>query len=207
MKNPSTNSPQPALPGNLPYSPLLARWRGIVVLVALLIAAGVSASVVGYRVKSAEWERTRRLHAHYRTLKEKLPADLPMQGRSAAADVPPPQSATPTDVVDRGTLAQNEPDGLSPRDRHFVLMYEINELARVSGLIPVIETASRERLHEAVKAFEAIGAQDAAHILMDTLTALEEGAGSAKAHRIAKRYNRSTARETSVKLFLSIAER
>lgn len=170
-------------------SPIMSRFRGMVALVALLIAAGVSASVVGYRVKSADWERTRTLESHYRTLKN--------QGAQGATGLVRAEQR-------QGGVATGN-SALAAREERFVLMYEVNEYARVSGLIPLLEAVPRARLHEAAEAFEEIGALDAAHIIRDALTALAEDANPARAHRIAKRYSRSTARDTAVKLFRHIA--
>lgn len=180
---------QQAAPYLQTASPIMSRFRGMVALVALLIVAGVSASVVGYRVKSAEWERTRTLDAHYQSLKN--------------------QGAGGVGALVRGTQQRGEAAAgkaaLAARDEGFVLMYEVNEYARVSGLIPLLEVVPRERLLEAAEAFKEIGALDAAHIIQDALRALAEDSNPARAHRIAKRYNRSTARDTAVKLFRSIS--
>jgi hypothetical protein len=192
-------------------SPIRENARAVAFLLGLLIVAGVTATIVGYRVKSADWERKAQLLTTYERLGGSFKT-LMTPGVSLLA----PQQGGPQDGSQR---VFTEPQ------RGFVAVYELNQRAREYGLINVLETTNKESLDRAVSTLSEIGASEAARTVSDARSALTEpvaadglpmavskgssgsqsapttAAPRAKAQRFAKQYGRPMARETEVKLY------
>lgn len=171
-----------AAPSTSPSSPLKENWSGVVFLMALLLAAGITATVVGYRVKKADWDRKAQLLATYQAL-----------GGSFEGLMTPSQTI----------LGQ----ALSPEQRTFAAIYEVNHRAREYGVLTVIDNSSRENVKLVISSLESIGATEASRTIEDTLKALDEAppgterAANADALRRSRQYGRPMARDTEAKLF------
>jgi hypothetical protein len=163
-------------------SPLKENWSGVAFLLALLLAAGITATVVGYRVKKADWDRKAQLLATYEAL-----------GGSFEGLLTPSQTVL------------NLP--LSPEQRTFAAIYEVNQRARDYGVLTVIDNSSRENVKFAITSLEEIGATEASRTFEDTLRALDEApsgtdrASNTEALRRARQYGRPMSRDTEAKLF------
>ncbi len=165
-----------------PSSPLKQNWSAVVFLLALLLAAGITATVVGYRVKKADWDRKRQLLTTYQLL-----------GGSFETSVSPSQ-----------TILGGE---LTAEQRIFASVYEVNQRVRDYGLLAVINSSARENVELAASSMAQIGATEASRTIEDTLKALNEAARGAEhaenkeALRRARQYGRPMTRDTEAKLF------
>jgi hypothetical protein len=164
------------------YSPLKDNWSAVVFMLCLLLAAGITATIVGYRVKKADWDRKGQLLATYKAL-----------GGSFETLMDPSKTIlTPQ---------------LSNEQRTFVVAYEINQRAREYGVFTVIDNSSRENLALAVSSLAGIGAFEASRTLDDTIKALDgaphaaDRTANVEAQRYARQYGRPMSRETEAKLF------
>jgi hypothetical protein len=146
------------------------------------LAAGITATVVGYRVKKADWDRKAQLLTTYEAL-----------GGTFETLVTPSQTILGHD--------------LSREQRTFAAAYEINQRARDYGVLTFIDKSSPENVRLTVSSLAEIGAIEASRTLEDTLKALEaappgtERADNPEALRRARQYGRPMARDTEAKLF------
>ncbi len=157
-------------------------------MVFLLVVSGVTASVVGYRVKSADLDRKAQLLSIY----ESYGGSFEKAHSLGSTLIAPTRSAT---------------------ENTFIAAYEVNCRARANGLYRVLETTPPEMMQQIVQSLFAIDATEAARSTEDALRAYQqplpvdgETAGvkpnsSPKAIRFAKQYDRYLARDTEVKLF------
>jgi hypothetical protein len=148
----------------------------------LLAAAGVTATVVGYRVKKADWDRKKQLLATYEAL-----------GGSFETLMTPSKSVLTPEQSDT--------------QRTFASVYETNQRAREYGVFSVIDSSSAEHLTVAITSLAQIGANEASRTLEDTRKALQAAApdtprsANTQAQKFARQYGRPMARETEAKLF------
>lgn len=167
-------------------SPLHENWVAILFMVGLLVVSGGTATVVGYKVKSADRQRkTELLHA-YESLGGSYDKSLAL-GQTILAP------------------------GLSDDQKLFVTTYELNERARKIGLYQVIETSKPEALDLAQQGLMTIDATEGAFSVRDAVVAFREAPTPPKtlnpmAARFAKQYDRNLARDTEVKLFKYLSE-
>jgi hypothetical protein len=167
-------------------SPLVEQRASIIFMLFLLIVSAITATVVGFRVKSADMDRKAQLLKTYSVFGGDY-AKLKTLGTSLYSD--------------QRTPAQNT----------FILAYEINERARTYGLYQVLETTPPALMDPTIKGLFAIGASESAHSTEDAWLALQEpptpGSAATKknmnptAARFARQYDRYLARDTEVKLF------
>lgn len=165
-------------------SPIREQRGPALFMVFLLIISGLTASVVGYRVKSADIDRKAQLLSAYESL-----------GGSFERANTPGQSITS--------------EQLNADQRTFALAYEINSRARTHGLYRILETTPPETMPQAIQSLFVIDAREAARSAEDAWNAFQEPAvGGAvvrnmnpKAARFARQYDRYLARDTEVKLF------
>jgi hypothetical protein len=168
-------------------SPLLDQRSSILFMLFLLLISGITATVVGYRVKSADIDRKEQL----------LQAYTQLGGSFERANSP-------------NTSIDNE--HLSDEQRTFVLAYETNSRARMHGLYSVLDATPPARMEHIIKSLFTIGALEAAHSTEDAWRAYGEPTGSgiknvnSKAARFARQYDRHLARDTEVKLFVYLSE-
>ncbi len=187
------NSPQKSA-SSTSSSPIRDHGASLLFMIFLLVVSGVTASVVGYRVKSADLDRKAQLLRIY-------------EGYGGSFEKAHLLGSTVVAPVH------------SPSDRTFIAAYEVNCRARANGLYRVLETTPPEMVQEMVQSLFAIGATEAAHSTEDALRAYqqplpvnEERAGfkpssSPKAIRFAKQYDRYLARDTEVKLFRYVRDK
>lgn len=169
-------------------SPLRENWTALVFMVALLLASGLTASIVGYRIKQADRHRKAQLLEAYSSLggsREKL-------------------------VNIEQTLLGSQ---LSRAKLTFLAAYEVNERSRAFGMYRWMEFSTPETVKQVVTALDEIEARDAARIVEASWSAIaESGFGATgthpdqkpvnpKAARISKKYDRYVAREVETKLF------
>lgn len=162
-------------------SPLRENWLGSLFMVLLLIVSGATATVVGYKIKSADRQRKADLLAAYESL-----------GGSFA------KSLTLTETVFSPSL--NEQQQL------FVATYELNERARKIGLYQVLETMQPQEVEAAIKGLLLMDSKEGGLSLRDAWMAYQESGSAGKAMnptaaRFAKQYDRYIARDTETKLY------
>lgn len=150
-------------------------------MISLLLISGGTATIVGYKVKSADRQRKQELQKAYQLLGGSYEKSL--------------------------TLGQSvlRPD-MNEEQRVFASTYELNERARKIGLYQVIETSSPVALDSAQEGLMTIDATEGGLSLRDALAAYREAPTPPKtlntvAARFAKQYDRSLARDTEAKLF------
>lgn len=166
----------------------LAEQKASVIFMAfLLIVSGVTASVVGFRVKQADLDRKA----------QELQAYTQLGGSFEKANT-------------LGFSLYQE--GASAQRNSFALAYEVNWRARTFGLYRVLETTPPTIMEATIKSLYAIDATEAAHSTEDAwrafqqpLPGTEDGSRlknmNPKAARYARQYDRYLARDTEVKLF------
>ena len=165
-------------------APLFEQKGPVIFMLFLLLVSGITASVVGYRVKSADIARKSELLKTYESLGgtfEKAHA----LGTSVASDT------------------------MSPELRNFVLAYEVNSRARAYGLYRVLETTPGSVMEKTIESLFSIGATESARSTEDAWRAFHEPVSltgstpniNPKAARFARQYDRYLARDTEVKLF------
>lgn len=154
----------------------------------LLIISGVTASVVGYRVKSADLDRKAQLLRLY---------------ESFGGSFEKAHALGETIISSARSQEHNT----------FIAAYEVNCRARGHGLYRVLETTPPEAMQKIIESLFAIEATEAARSTEDAWRAYQQPppAGGAaagvlpssnpKAIRFAKQYDRYLARDTEVKLF------
>jgi hypothetical protein len=167
-----------------PHAPIREQRAAILFMIFLLVVSGLTATIVGYRVKSADIERKAELLAVYESL----------GGTFEKANTP-------------GTTLVS--GSSNPDQTTFILAYEVNSRARTHGLYRVLETTPAAIMEQAIKGLYAISASESAHTTEDAWRALQEPVGppgavknmNPKAARFARQYDRYLARDTEVKLF------
>ncbi len=169
-------------------SPLRENWSGIVFMIILLLASGITASVAGYRIKIADKDRKAQLFQAYEALGGT---------RERLINIEHSMLTTPS----------------SPVATTFLAAYETNERARSFGLYRVLEFAKAPNVGTIIASLDQIGATDPARIVEETWKAIQEnpataqlshpdqGPMNAKAARISKKYSRYAARDVETKLF------
>jgi hypothetical protein len=169
-------------------APLREQRVSILFMLFLLVISGVTASVVGYRVKSADLDRKAQLLKAYEGL----------GGSFAQA-----HTLGVTLVSSTRTAEQNT----------FIAAYETNCRARAQGLYRVLETTQPEAMPQIIQSLFTIEATEAARSTDDAWRAYQNPAATEsaaagvrpnanpKAMRYAKQYERQLARDTEVKLF------
>lgn len=179
------------LPQTRSRKPIVEQRLSIVFMLFLLIVSGFTATVVGYRVKSADFNRKAELLKHYQTLGGSYQLAHQLGASVFKLDDP-------------------------PENRRFVSIYQLNCRARAVGLYQVLETTNSEELNEALAGLYAIGATEGARSFEDAWrefkttkreqSPVKEGVNP-KALRFAKQYDRYLVRDTEVKLFRSLRSR
>ena len=169
-------------------APIREQSAAVLFMLFLLIVSGVTASVVGYRVKSADLDRKAQLLKAYESF----------GGSFVLA-----QQLGTSRVSDNLTTEQNT----------FIAAYEVNLRARGQGLYRVLETTPPEMMPKIIESLYTIEATEAARSTEDAWRAYQnppstESAAAGikpnsnpKAIRFAKQYDRFLARDTEVKLF------
>ncbi len=150
----------------------------------LLVISGLTATIVGYRVKSADIERKATLLKVYESL----------GGSFASAN-------------SLGSTVLSS--ALNPDQTAFALAYEVNSRARAHGLYRVLETTDPAVMRQTIQSLYSIRATESARSTEDAWSAYQEPVGPAgsvknmnpKAARFARQYDRYLARDTEVKLF------
>jgi hypothetical protein len=186
-------------PGN---SPITEQKGSILFMMFLLIVSGLTATVVGYRVKTADTERKAQLLSTYENL-----------GGSFA------------DSLKLGSTTAKAPH-LSEAQKTFILAFETNKRARLYGLARVVETTDPILAPLIVNSLFRVNATEGAKTFRDTweaylpqiaqlqkasptepaantgLAQSPAGRLNPRASRFARQYDRHIARDTEVKLFL-----
>ena len=183
MSDPTSSQSHPKI-----SSPLRDSWSGIVFMIILLLASGITASVAGYRIKIADKDRKAQLFQAYEALGGT---------RERLINIEQSMLTTPS----------------SPVATTFLAAYETNERARSFGLYRVLEFAKVPNVGTIIASLDQIGATDPARIVEETWKAIQDnpataqlshpdqGPMNAKAARISKKYSRYAARDVETKLF------
>jgi hypothetical protein len=146
---------------------------GSLLLLGLLLVAGITASVVGFRIKSADMEKKSELQRTYLAA-----GGIPEQPLlKKAADGPLPSNAATT----------------------FVLAYELNQHIRGFGLATLLKGLPKSAWPQIVSALRTIDAPDAAFLIEDALAAAESQSPDAATK--ARRYSSKVARYVESKIF------
>ena len=160
----------------------------MVFMAFLLLMSAITATVAGYRIKTADKDRKAQLFSAYEQL-----------GGTRERLVNIQQSMLSTASEGARTT--------------FLAAYEINERTRAFGLYRTLEFSKPENVSKIVAALNQIGATDHAKIVRDAWDARQEDPATAhlqhpdegpvnpKSLRIAKQYTRSSARDVETKLF------
>jgi len=182
MTSPSEPSPATARPS----SALKDNMASIAFMATLLLVSAVTATVVGYKVKTADRQRDADLLAAYNSL------------RPAAV----------------GAVAAESPvfsPSLPKEQQYFVSVYETNQAAMQRYLYSALEQMPPAEIEAAIEGALVMGAKDASMTLREVAEALKEKSGPSgsmnlTAARLAKRYDRSLARDTETKLYKYLAD-
>jgi hypothetical protein len=187
MNTPTTSTPPSKAPSQ---KPLVEQRLSIIFMLLLLVVSGVTATVVGYRVKSADIDRKSQLLKHYETLGGSY--QLAHQLGTSVFKLDTPQA-----------------------DRRFVAIYQLNCRARAVGLYQVLETTPDAEIDEAIAGLYDIKATEGARSLEDAWREFRSSRGHSsspkegvnpKALRFAKQYDRYLARDAEVKLFRALRQ-
>jgi hypothetical protein len=171
-----------------------ANWEsrlGFLFGIILLIVAGGTATLVGYKVKQAQIIRQAELKVMFHKL------------------VGPPESIT--DSSQALTIISGE----SPPRRTFVAAYQLNEWVRTAGLYRALNELDRAAVPAAITALQSIGATEAFKTTQETWSLLHGieamvmplstdpllTSPPQRARRIAKRYDRTFIRDVESKLY------
>ncbi|MFN4895891.1 MAG: hypothetical protein ACK5HO_08890 [Pseudomonadota bacterium] len=169
-------------------APLREQRASVMFMLFLLIISGVTATVVGYRVKSADLDRKAQLLKLYESYGG---------------------SFEKAHALDTSLVAASR----TPEQNTFLAAYEINCRSRARGLYRVLEATPPDVMQQMIQSLFAIEATEAARSTQDAWNAyrtppLSEGAAAGirpnsnpKAIRFAKQYDRYIARDTEVKIF------
>jgi hypothetical protein len=165
--------------------------------VLLLIIAGSTATYVGYKVKTAQQTRKAAVASAFAAL-----AGVPSSITDSSKVIPLPSSTSATD----------------PARRNFVSVYQLNEWVRTWGLGRSLQALDPTVVVDALRGLEAIGASEAFHATEESWALMhDEGVPSpssapptqresARAARIARRYDRSFIRDVEAKLYRYLEE-
>lgn len=169
-------------------SPLKRGWRGALFLVGLLLLSGISASVVGYKVKSADLERKAEMLKVYETYGGTFEGIMTL---------------STTKAIPNDTSLRNI----------YVATYELNERARKVGLYSTLETTPPYAVEVALSGLDRIGStecymatKESWELFLKDKPTTPSGGIVLSASRIAKRYDRAHARDVEVKLFKLLTE-
>lgn len=170
-------------------APVLEQRGPILFMLFLLLVSGATATIVGYRVKSADVDRKAQLLRLYESFGGTF------EGAHSLGT----------------TVSSNE---MRPEQRNFVLTYEVNSRAQSYGLYRVLETTPPSVLEDTIQSLFSIGALESAHTTEDAWKAFHEPVGAAtevknmnpKAARFARQYDRYLVRDTEVKLFTYVRD-
>jgi hypothetical protein len=157
-------------------------------MLGLLLVSGITASVVGYKVKRADIDRKAQLLAAYE-----------LQGGSFAGVMTlSSTTATPNDYS-LGNI--------------YRATYELNERARKVGLYATLETTPAFAVELALLGLEKLGSTECLMVVREAWQIFQNERGQTasggiipSASRIAKRYDRAHARDVEVKLFKLLTE-
>lgn len=165
-------------------APIREQRASVLFMVFLLVISGLTATIVGYRVKSADIDRKAQLLKTYESLGGSFTQAL--------------------------TLGSSIPlEELNPDQQSFALAYEVNSRSRAYGLYRVIESTPPELMEKAIASLFAINATEAARSTDDAWRAYQQPVSAEttiknmnpKAARFARQYDRFIARDTEVKIF------
>jgi hypothetical protein len=165
-------------------TPLHEQRASVLFMLFLLVVSGLTATIVGYRVKSADLDRKAQLLKTY----ERLGGSF-------------------TQALSLGSSVFLET--LTPEQQTFALAYEVNSRARAHGLYRVLETTPSALMQKTIDSLYSIDATESAHSTEDAWRAYQEPVSAEpsvknmnpKAARFARQYDRYLARDTEVKLF------
>ncbi len=173
--------------------PLRENWAAVVFMLALLLIAGVTASVAGYRIKLADKDRKDQLMKTYQAL-----------GGTNDILITPERTANTAQI---GTARYT-----------FLAAYEINVRARAYGLYRCLEAFKPSDVAPTIQALDTIGATDPARVVENSWRAFEENPthsatpspvgplANPMAARLAKKYDRYMARDVETKLFKYLSD-
>lgn len=190
MTSPTSPSSLPARDetGSGNESPIKRGWRGAVFLVGLLLISGISASVVGYKVKTAGIERKEALLKVYETYGGTFEGIMTL---------------STTKAIPNDTSLKNM----------YVATYEFNERARKLGLYLTLETTPPFAVDLAIAGLEKLGSKEcylatkeAWELFIQDKPSTPPGGVVLSASRISKRYDRAHARDVEVKLYKLLTE-
>ncbi len=176
-----TSAPEPSIEPTRPSSALKDNLASIAFMATLLLVSAVTATIVGYKIKTADRQRDGELLAAYDALR---PAPLVQE-----TSEPPVFSPT-----------------LSKEQQAFVSVFEINQAAMQRYLYSALEQMPPAEIEAAIEGSLIMGAKEASMTLREISEALKDksganGAMNLTAARLAKRYDRSLARDTETKLY------
>lgn len=173
--------------------PLRENWVAVVFMLGLLLIAGVTASVAGYRIKLADRDRKDQLMNTY----------LALGGTREALIIP-------EETVIKAP--RSSPQYI------FLAAYELNVRSRAFGLYRCLEAINPELVQPTVTALDTIGASDPARVLETSWQAFKESPTHSRvpsptgpianptAARLAKKYDRYMARDVETRLFKYLSE-
>lgn len=169
-------------------SPIKRGWRGAVFLVGLLLISGISASVVGYKVKTADIERKGELLNVYETHGGTFEGIMTL---------------STTKAIPNDTSLKNI----------YIATYELNERARKVGLYLTLESTPPFAVDLAIAGLEKLGSKEcylatkeAWELFIQDKPSTPPGGVVLSASRISKRYDRAHARDVEVKLYKLLTE-
>jgi hypothetical protein len=143
--------------------------------------SAVTATIVGYKIKTADRQRDGELLAAYDALR---PGPLVQETSESPVFSP----------------------SLSKEQQAFVSVFEINQAAMQRYLYSALEQMPPAEIEAAIEGSLIMGAKEASMTLREISEALKDksganGAMNLTAARLAKRYDRSLARDTETKLY------
>jgi len=169
-------------------SPIKRGWKGAIFLVGLLLISGITASVVGYKVKTADIERKGELLKVYETHGGTFEGIMTL---------------STTKAIPNDTSLKNI----------YVATYEFNERARKIGLYLTLESSPPFAVELAIAGLELLGSKEcylatkeAWQLFLQDKPSTPPGGVVLSASRISKRYDRAHARDVEVKLYKLLTE-
>jgi hypothetical protein len=169
-------------------SPIKRGWRGAVFLVGLLLISGITASVVGYKVKTADIERKGELLQVYESYGGTFEGIMTL---------------STTKAIPNDTSLKNI----------YVATYELNERARKVGLYLTLESTPPFAVDLAIMGLDRLGSKEcylatkeAWEMFLTDKASTPPGGVVLSASRVSKRYDRAHARDVEVKLYKLLTE-
>lgn len=164
-------------------------FAGFFGLVVLLLLSGITASVVGYKIKSADYQRKDTLQKTYLAL-----GGIPEKPILATSDL------NPSTLTDQQIV---------------ILAYEVNQHVRGFGLATLLKSVPNARWSSVEEALDRIEADDAAEILREAVTAYTTNPTVAptdetlpsSVNKLARQYTSKVARGVEAKLFKYAVEK